>query len=104
MTWWIIHLSADQNASGDQLRLQEAFESANMERQYPMDLAAFSRINTEDGSVDVFISPRLAQICSAFIAEYGGSKGEKPEFNTVKQISGNPRAPEYLEKNEDDDT
>ena len=60
MDWYNIHLTNEENVNGMQFQVQDAFTPIIMVNTAPKEFALFSKYSSEDGSVDVYVSPQLA--------------------------------------------
>ncbi|MEO6147313.1 MAG: hypothetical protein ABIT70_09725 [Sulfuriferula sp.] len=88
MRWYQIHLSPEENISGKQFQVQNAFTPNIMVNNAPKEFALFSAFNAEDGSVDIFVSPQLAAVTTSMLATYAAIECEKPESGSVGLLVG----------------
>ena len=97
MSWYVIHLSDEENILGKQFEVQRAFQPIIMVNTAPIEFALFSRFNSEDGSVDIYISPKLAEVTPSIISSYKGNPCEKPIPPGIGLLVGNQNALEHFE-------
>jgi len=98
--WYRIHISNQENIAGKQFQVQDAFTPIIMVNTAPKEFALFSAYNSDDGTVDVFVSPQLASVTSSLLACFNAQVCEKPESGSVGLLSGNQYALEFFELRE----
>ena len=96
MSWHQIHLTSDENIAGKQFQVQNAFAPVIMVNSAPTEFAIFSRFNSIDGSVDIFVPPELAAVTSSQLATFRGQVCQKPRAGSVGLLVGNQNALEHF--------
>lgn len=91
MDWYCIHLTNEENING-----RQAFAPIITVNMAPIDFALFSRFNVEDGSVDVYVTPQLANITSSLLTYFSATPCDKPKVGGVGLLVGNLNASEFF--------
>ena len=96
MDWHNIHITNEENINGMQFKIQEAYDPIVIAATAPKEFALFSRFNSEDGTVDIFISPQLSTFANLLLKKFDAAVCEKPKPDKITLLTGTQNALELF--------
>lgn len=92
MPWYKISLTADQIASGEEMRIQDQFGALFLAAKGPRDMALFASKLSGAVAADLFFSPGSLKMAEPWIRSYHGEVCEKPVRGAVALLVGHQSA------------
>ena len=95
MKWYKITLSAEEVVSGKKEAIRMQFDVFLKKAGNPKDAVLFVRgLGKEE--VEVFISPKAAELATTLVKEYSAIECERPAKDNLYLLLGSPQALDIL--------
>ena len=96
MDWYNIHIANTDDTNEKQFKIQNDFETIIMIKAAPKEFALFSRFNKNDGTLDIYVSPELADCSTHLLNEFNATVCKKPKSENIALLTGSQKSLQYF--------